>query len=464
MRSLQRRFILTSGAVLLVCALLAGLGGYRSAVKEANEILDSQLAQLVKTLLFLVASDGGNVVGDIGLGQQGNHAMMVFQIWRLKGSGDRFDQSGRLLIQRGSDRPYPQLVLRSGEMDSGLMTNRKDGFSMAQWSGHTFRICAQTSANGEFRVLVGQDMIDRREIIESIAWSNTRPYLFILPLGMLALAWVAYRGLAPIRRLTTEVSSRDPANLDHFGLEDAPLELRPLLQALNMLLDRLHSAMDNERRFTGDAAHELRNPIAALRAQLDALRLADNKDTRIKAQVNASATAARLSRLVNQLLTLARLDAYSGGTGSHFDLAELVRESCGEVARAARSKGVDISMHSETAILFGEEDAFRILLRNLLENALRYTPSGGRIEVRVINDGRQVDLMIADNGPGVPAAEIGQLGQRFHRVNASDTAGVGLGLSIVCRIAEHYHGVVRFGGGVDGRGFGVTIRFPCPPG
>jgi two-component system sensor histidine kinase QseC len=460
MPSLQRRFLATSGFVLLTSIMVAGFGGYRSAIVEANEILDNQLAQLVQTLLFLIIADNGKASGDIGVGDQSGHALTVFQIWKLKESGDEFGAPSGGYAQPVNNRPYPQLLLRSGEMDAHFLFDLKDGFSTVNWSGHTFRIYARASPNGEFRAIVGQDMIDREEMLKDIALSNVRPYIYVLPLGILALALVAYQGLAPIRKLTKEVSTRAAYNLDHFLIDGTPQELRPLLQALNMLLDRLNAAIENEKRFTGDAAHELRTPIAALHAQLDALRLADNKDTRIKAQGQAAATTERLGRLVNQLLTLAKLDIFTNVSGTRFDLAELARESCGEIAPAAVAKGIELSLYAKPADLTGEENVFRILFRNLLENALRYAPSGGRVEVHLEQGNGYVRLTVADNGPGVSSAEMGQLGQRFHRLSKSDATGVGLGLSIVLRIVEHYRGETQFGPGLEGKGLAVTMTFP----
>ncbi|HEX8978892.1 MAG TPA: ATP-binding protein [Parasulfuritortus sp.] len=460
MRSLQRHVIQTTGAVLLVCALLAGVGGYRSAVTEANEALDNQLAQLAQTILFLTDSDQEQDSGDIGLGHQPKHGGIVFQVWKLKSNNDTFIIPGRIFIHRESDRPYPQLILRSGSIDSRLMLDRGEGFSTAQWAGHTFRIYAQTSTNGELKAVVGQDMVDRNEIIDDIAWSNARPYLFVIPFGIIALAWSTHRGLSPLRRITEEVSSRAPNNLEHFSIAEAPLELQPLIGGLNLMLDRLNSGIELERRFTGDAAHELRNPIAALRAQLDAMRLATTPETRIQAERNASASAERLARLINQLLTLARLDANSGIPTTSFDLAELAREACSDIAPQAVAKQIDLSLQAQPTEMAGTIDAFRILMRNLLENAVRYTPSGGQIEVLVAKGKDEILLSVADNGPGVPGTEIALLGRRFHRLSQSDPAGVGLGLSIVLRIAEHCRGRVSFGSGLDGKGLRVTITVP----
>jgi two-component system sensor histidine kinase QseC len=461
--SLQTRFIAASVAVLLVCGLLAGLGGYRAAIVEAGEILDTQLAQLVQTLLFLSRADTSNTAGDIGLSSHSEHSYMVFQVWKLKPGGDQLNSSPQTRLSEAKERPYPQLLLRSGEIDSKLLFVRKDGFSTASWGGHSFRVYAQTSPNGEFRAIVGQDLIDRTEMVDQIAWSNARPYLLVLPIGVIALIWLTYRGLAPIRRLTVEVAARDPAHLRHLEIEATPKELWPLLQAINTLLDRLGNAMEHERRFTGDAAHELRTPMAALRAQLDALRLADNKETRIQAQQQASTTAERMARLVNQLLTLARLDVVAIEQDTPLNLSELARELCGDVAPTAVAKNINLSLHAVPTKMRGEEEALRILLRNLLDNALRYTPGGGRIQVLISQRAKHTRLTVADNGPGVPDAQLAELGQRFNRLGRSDATGVGLGLSIVLRIVERYRATLTFGKGLESKGLAVTVDFPERP-
>ncbi len=458
--SLQARLIAAFVAVLLVCGLLAGWGGYRAAAIEAHEILDSQLAQLVQTLLFLSRTNNSNTAGDIGLNLDAEHSYMVFQVWQLKDRGDEINPVPRPHSRGADSRPFPRLLLRSGEMDTHTLFSRQDGFSTVTWADRSFRVYARTSPNGEFRVIAGQSLKARKEMIEKIAWSNSWPYLLILPVSVIALIWITYRGLAPIRKLTSDVAARNPNHLRHFTVGDAPKEFWPLLKALNILLDRLGTALEYERRFTDDAAHELRTPMAALRAQLDALRLANHKEARIQAQKQAGATAERMTRLVSQLLTLARLDAVNGEPDAPLNLAELAREMCGEMVPAAIAKGVRVSLHAEPTNLRGEEDALRILLRNLLDNALRYTPAGGRIRVIVSQRAGRTRLVVADNGPGVAGSELAGLGQRFNRLGQTDATGVGLGLSIVLRIVTRYRGKLAFGKGLEGKGLAVTIDFP----
>lgn len=456
LKSLQTRLIAAAFVVLLTCGGLAALGSYRAAIIEADEILDAHLAQLVQTLLFLSRVNDSRSMGDIGVGVQSDHSYTTFQIWQLKQPSP--ESTGLAAGMLMDARPFPRLILRSGDMDNRRAYDRRDGYSNDGFAARTFRILARTSADGVYRVIVGQDLLDRQEMVQGIAYSNIQPYLLILPLGILALIGLIYYSLGPIRRLTAEVASREPRHMTPLLIRDVPQELKPLITALNALLLRQHHAMESERRFTGDAAHELRTPIAALRAQLDAMRLATDKSTRIQAQQQAAASANRLARLVNQLLTLSRLDAEANPDGQIADLAELARELCQDMGPSAIQNGVELSLHALQAPLQGDADALRVLIRNLLDNALRYTPSGGRVELSVGAHAGQVRLVVADSGPGVPAAQCASLGQRFNRLDQPDGTGVGLGLSIVLRIAEQYQGSVTFGPGLDGRGLAVTVE------
>jgi signal transduction histidine kinase len=457
LKSLQARLIVAAALVLAMCGVLAAVGSYRAAILEADEILDAHLAQLTQTLLFLSRADLGRSAGDIGVDDSPRHGQTVFQVWQVRDIAPRFAaDAGRWL----DPRPFPRLLLRSGAADSAALFARPDGYSEFETAGRMFRVHAQTSADGAFRVVVGEDLIERQEMVRGIALSNIRPYLWIVPLGLVALIVLIYRSLGPIRRLTDEIAARDPARLAPLAIGAAPSELEPLIRALNTLLERLNLAIDNERRFTGDAAHELRNPMAALRAQLDALRLASDKETRMQAQHQAAATAERLVRLVNQLLTLARLDRSGQLPSALTDLADIAREQCADIGPEAVRKNVDLSLHAVPTQLHAEEDACRILLRNLLENAVRHVPEGGRVEVNISHAAGLARLVVADNGPGVPRAKIRQLGQRFNRVGETATDGVGLGLSIVMRVVERHRGRITFGRGIDRQGLAVTVELP----
>lgn len=260
LKSLQARLIAAAFVVLLTCGGLAALGSYRAALIEADEILDAHLAQLVQTLLFLSQVNDSRSMGDIGVAVQSDHSYTTFQIWQLKQSVP--EAAGLSALALMDTRPFPRLILRSGDMgnpaEGRRAFDRQDGYSNDEFATRALRILARTSADGVYRVIAGQDLLDRQEMVQGIARSNIQPYLLILPLGILALIGLIYYSLGSIRRLTAEVAlckpGREPGQLTLLSIHDVPQELKPLITALNALLQRQHHAMESERRFTGDAA------------------------------------------------------------------------------------------------------------------------------------------------------------------------------------------------------------------
>ena len=237
-----------------------------------------------------------------------------------------------------------------------------------------------------------------------------------------------------------------------------------MVAALNSLLGRVAGTIENERRFTADASHELRTPIAALHAQIQAAQLSGNETERNECLNKALQGAKRMAHLVGQLLTLSRVDELSQPIILEpVNLAELTRECCAELGEAAISKNIEISfLPEEHPALSGSPDMLRIMLRNLLDNAIRYTPNGGHVEValHLADDGQQVELEIADSGIGVADEQLALLGQRFNRINQNVADGVGLGLSIVQRIAEIHRARITFNRATTLGGLCVRICFP----
>jgi signal transduction histidine kinase len=259
------------------------------------------------------------------------------------------------------------------------------------------------------------------------------PLLFGLPL-LAAWIWFATRrGLAPLDTVATELDRRTPDQLDPVLPVQAPQEIRPLLEAINGLFGRVTGVLDNERRFTADAAHELRTPLAAILTQTEvAQRARDSAEfTHALAQIAASST--RAARLVDQLLILARLDPAAGIARETIRLDALATAVCADHGAAALEKNITLELDAPAAVTIdGNADLLRILLRNLLDNALRYTPAGGKVGVGVTAH----LLVVCDTGPGIPARERENVLCRFHRLAGQETQGSGLGLSIVARIVE----------------------------
>jgi two-component system sensor histidine kinase QseC len=445
--SLRRRLLgLLLGGVTLGWAAALALS-YRDAHHEFDEIFDANLVQIAQMLLALASEyDDDDDIARLPPDVHKYQKKIVFQLW---------DDDGYLL-------------LRSNQAPTVLLT-RVDGFSEAIGDDQAlWRYYSEWDEEGELRALVGENHEVRQELAGHIASRLLVPALFGLPLLALWIWFSTRQALAPIAAIAAQVERREPQNLAPLSPSVAPEELRPLLGALNKLLARVDRALDTERRFTADAAHELRTPLAALAVQASvALRARDSAE-RDHALAQITAGTQRASHLVEQLLTLARLDPALGLAQSPVRLGEVAAEVCADQAGAALAKGIQLELEAEKDIrVRGNADLLRVLLRNLVDNALRYTPSGGQVLVALTRDAGKIRLTISDNGPGIPPVQRNQAMERFHRLADQEIEGSGLGLSIVARIAEIHGAHLELGDGLQGpagaRGLGVAMLFAMPP-
>jgi signal transduction histidine kinase len=234
-----------------------------------------------------------------------------------------------------------------------------------------------------------------------------------------------------------------------------------LLSDLNQLLMRMRDALRTERRFTADASHELRTPLAAIRANAQVLLGARDEAEKRSSAADLLASVDRGTRLVEQLMALARADAQDdrGSRESVVALDELVREQVQEHAALAARRGVHLDAHAEPATTTGVPALLAVMLRNLIDNALRYTQAGGRVTVSSSTAGKRILVSVSDTGPGIPLAERERIFERFYRVGSNDEPGSGLGLSIVRRIADLHDATVTIADGPDHRGAVVTVSF-----
>jgi signal transduction histidine kinase len=271
--------------------------------------------------------------------------------------------------------------------------------------------------------------------------------------------------LAPLTELTGAITARGPEQLDPLTPQSAPTEIRPLLESLNALLARLARAIDGERRFTADAAHELRTPLAGLRAQAQVALRADDAATRKHALEQVLAGTGRASRLIDQLLTLARLDPTRRQVNTaQADLAAVAADVCAELGAGAITRDIALTLDAEGTPRVGcAAESLRILVRNLVDNALRYTPTGGGVRIVVSGRDGSATLQVIDSGPGIPVADRAAVFERFRRLAGQEIEGSGLGLSIVARIAELAGAAITLGDGDSGKGLAVTVAFPNLP-
>ena len=281
----------------------------------------------------------------------------------------------------------------------------------------------------------------------------------------LLVAWVLTRGLSPLEQTTRSVSDRDASRLDPLPVRDVPQELLPLVGQINALLERLSGALEAQRRFVADAAHELRSPVAALALQAQLAARAEGKDARVAAYAELERGIDRTERLVEQLLDLARLEpGVPTEAREPVDVARLAREVVGSFAARADAAGVDLGADAPgPARLTGGREELRSLLANLVDNALRYAPRGSEVTVAARNSGARVELEVSDAGPGIPPEQRARVLERFQRVEGDPASGSGLGLAIAKTIVERYGGEIELADAHPGSPLpGLSVRITLP--
>lgn len=353
------------------------------------------------------------------------------------------------------------LLLSSNTAPQGRLGEQHAGFEDVTINDALYRVYSHWSNDGRINVRVAERAELRTALAESVASHLLHPLYFAVPaLGI--LIWISVGvGLAPLSRFAREVEQRKPDRLEPFELADTPREVLPLQDALNTLFSRLQELLKYERRFTADAAHELRTPLAALKIQAQVAQAALDSGQLEQALNKVIQGADRAAHLVEQLLVLSRLDPES----APFDqqqvrLSAIVNEGIALHAPGAVRKGVDLGCEArDEGVVIGDATLLAILVRNLVDNAVRYTPSGGQVDVRVERANTDVVLRVIDTGPGISKKERQRITSRFYRVLGSGEDGSGLGLSIVERIAELHGAALRFDEGDAGVGLVVSVRF-----
>jgi two-component system sensor histidine kinase QseC len=444
--SLRRRLVgLLTGAVAAIW-LLSTLVVYQRAHHEADELLDSQLIQVGETLLAIVA--GGEVehfAEELHEHPRRYPVPIAFETWRIE------------------DGTAQRLVTSPGH--TGFATAMTPGFSEHVHQGERWRFYAAQDNDAEYRVVVGQTHAARERLAREIGLSLLLPAMLALPLMAFAVWWVISRALRPVDAVARQVGALDAQALAPLDDTDRlPDEIAPLRTALNALIRRVAEAFDNERRFTADAAHELRTPLAALKVQAQVALRAQADDSRQHALAQVIAGVDRMTHLVEQLLTLARVDpARQNLVPQRLDPAALVQEVCAELLPQAQRQGQSLVVDATPGCAIAVTPAWlQIALRNLVDNALRYAGDGARIEVRLARAGPGCTLSVADDGPGAPPELHQRLTARFVR-GETDAEGCGLGLSIAARVAALSHAELELGEGLPraggGYGFAATLRF-----
>jgi two-component system OmpR family sensor kinase len=282
----------------------------------------------------------------------------------------------------------------------------------------------------------------------------------MMPILMLVVWWVVSGSLEPVARVRKQLASRQADDLSPVSDAGLPDEVRPLVQELNLLFGRVRTAFDTQQTFVADAAHELRTPLAALKLQVQSLERADCLDARRLAVSRLNAGIERATRLVEQLLVLARQEA-NAAPHQPVVLADLARRAVADLIGVAQARQIDLGLQrADAGTVDGQPDALMILLRNLVDNAIKYTPGGGTVDVSVLAEPGALSVTVEDSGPGIPLVERERVFDRFYRVPGSDAAGSGLGLAIIKAIAERHGATLALGESQRLGGLAATVRFP----
>ena len=430
--SMRRRLLFWVLFCVLAGGLVASIVVFFQARAQANELFDYQLRQLALTLRD--RSYSATRFAEVLAGEEALD--FVIRVWAPDGRS-LYESHSHLLI------PAP---VRLGFSDLDSPQGRFRSFAIQQ-RGLTIQ--------------VSQPMADRDELALRAAWRSLLPYVVALPLMGLLIWRLVGHEVKFLESTARAVAKRSPRSLEPIGGVPVPEEIQPLVDSLNGLLARLGGAIAQQQQFIADAAHELRTPLTALRLQLQLAERAHDPAEREKAFAMLREGIARASRMVEQLLTLARADPEAQASPfAPTDIAALARDVALANEIAAKAKGLEVSIDAQGPVVVdGDRVALRALMENLVDNAIRYT-SEGSIRVSAYKAGANAIFEVEDTGPGIAKEERERVFDRFYRAADATEEGTGLGLAIVRRIAERHGGAVTLEEGRDGRGLRakVTLR------
>jgi two-component system OmpR family sensor kinase len=437
--SLRGRLLWFLLAAITIAAVAQAAIAYRTALRDADEIFDYHMQQMALALRSSAPISNSEVNAAAAADAENNELMV--QVWT---------PDGVQVFRTGSSARLPQHAVL--------------GFSNVNENNTTYRVLSIQTPTQTLQV--AQDMAVRRNLASNMALRTVGPIAVMMPILMLVVWWVVSGSLQPVARVRAQVAARQADDLSPVSEAGLPDEVLPLVQELNLLFGRVKTAFDAQQHFVADAAHELRTPLAALKLQVLSLERAEGGEAREVAVGRLSAGIERATRLVEQLLVLARQEASaaSGARDETVELADLARRTVGEMAGAAQGRQIDLGLQKvEAATVQGQPDALHILMRNLIDNAIKYTPAGGTIDVEVAAGPQGPSLCVQDSGPGIPAEERERVFDRFYRIAGSEANGSGLGLAIIKAIAERHGAALSLGQSERLGGLSVTIQFPPAP-
>lgn len=466
MKGSIRKFLLINLLLtMVITTVLTALGNYYLDNKVIRNHLDLLLGQASFSFEALLGNDF----------HSRNLPLLQKQLDKIPvRSKNEFSKTGELSLYNLHEKYQFQvwsnsgkLLLSSAQAPTQPLSNGQEGFSNLSIHGVKWRTFTTHNAKLGIYIVLAEKFGMQVLLANNLAIDDIYIMLIIYPLAGLLIWLIVGRGLASLRRVADEVSHRVPNYLEPVNAHSVPSEIKPLVIELNKLFLRLHQALEREKRFAGDAAHELRTPLAALRTQSQvALKTADETE-RKKLLNNVVIAVDRCTHVVQQLLTLSRLVPESNTLADTcaLDLGKLAAEIIAQLAPIALDKKIDIELINDEknpGSIMGNITALSILIRNLVDNAIRYTPKHGKISVSIDTSySKKVVLRVTDNGPGIPAELRARVFERFFRVLGNKSPGSGLGLAIVQQIAQLHEAQVKLGSPSSGHGLEIEVSFPA---
>ena len=429
--SLRRRLLWLVLAAIAFASVLQASSAYRTALQQADAMFDYHLQELARSVQGGMRVAPGGAQSSIGV---------LVQIWGPDGAQ----------------------IFRSTEMN--LPDRAVLGFSDMAVNGVPYRVYSLQTP--EQTIQIAQDLDARQQRARVLALRAVLPVALLAPLLMVAVWWLISRSLAPVERMRRQVAERAADDLSPLPDAGLPEEVVPLVRELNLLFGRVRVAFAAQQNFVADAAHELRSPLTALKLQAQALRRTAGDAEREAAARRLNEGIDRTIALVGQLLVLAREEGERGAAAQwqRIDLQDLARQAVADVLPQAQARRVDVGLvTSEPVWVPGQPEPLHILLRNLLDNAVKYSPEGGQVDLSLASENGAARLVVEDSGPGIPEAERERVFDRFYRTADASAAGSGLGLAIVKAIAARHGAQVRLARSQRLGGLKVEVRFAQPP-
>lgn len=446
--SLRTR-LLVIAAVASLATLVAGSGAmYWAAQREDDRMLDSRLEDLARTVLSFAEHEITEILGE------GRTELMHTETAATLGSRYRYQiwtRHGNMLLHSyKASATEPMMALR------GI------GFQTVSLEGEPFRVFAMEGNGGEMVIQVAESLAERESAVGIVSLYFIGFLLLPVVVIFVLTWWLLRRSLHSIDTSAAQLSQRSPIDLTPVVTENPPRELKPMIQSINSLFERINRTLSLERGFTAVAAHELRTPLAGLRAQAQVAALARTPEELAEALASVMSSVDRASHLLDQLLDLARVEAAAHDAPSlrqSVDVAKIYEGVALDLARLVERRGLQLETDFMERRIVAMELGVLLLLRNLVGNAIRYTPAGGQIRVHTRREGDGVTLTVDDSGPGIPPESREQVFERFDRLGASGDEGVGLGMSIVQSVVTAHKAMIHLLESPLG-GLRVQVHFP----